>query len=761
MATTLMFAPFPNAGGVGGNIVGPGTGLPYTIDGRGVVTVNDIDVPYFRTQGYVTMGSGGGGGGGGAPNQLDTRAAAVATHIDPTVAFIQTGGYAATGDGGHALYARTTAIVHPTYGFSSADGAHWEYIPEHKGWNAQAAGVKADGVSDDSVALQNALLPFNSTTFGPSGGQGVCGGLIIPAGDMIVSQPIWYAGDSGIQIHILGQSTHGQNAPSRLIWNGTSANSWPTMFYLVGANSSVLEGVNFLGKNGVGLINCVAHTACQLSGFHLTAPVSPGVQAATPNSMTSIAVGTYLTLGIGTANFEVVLVTAITGTTFTARFRFSHPSGDVLGGTSGSSGVSFLRCTMFPGLATGSLTGGVPVGLFTVGLYCGNTFSTFTPQISEVQIGDCTFSSTGGTGGAGVFIQGGGNTCNYRVDRNAFVGFQYSVIYFGGPTLTMVGNASGNTTIAEVNATFVEIHSWECESPGAALLVGTGNYATVTNCRYNTTTLPADGYAIKFGVGNLTLINNSFAAPGDGSVVKIQAGGAPTTTTGGNISYQVTSIGNYYGNAGTAIPVFYDGSNNPLHWSNDFASARKTRLLSVGDYGDFGQMFATIGQLSSIQGGVCLQATVAGAAVNQINEIGTTTTCITVPFTSFKTGSLANQVTLFDIMPKTQIVSVVADVTTPFAGTAGTLTLTMDSAGTGDLLTAFDCKTAAIQKGLAATELGTALTAAAHLPPGGYFPSWTLETFVSATMTSSSGNLSGLTAGSVSFYITVKRFNPS
>lgn len=696
-----------------------------------------------------------------APKQVqasafDTVVALQAATVASTVNAIRTHGYYAAGDGGGAEYSRVNSLTYPTYGLQSVDGAFWQYIPEAIGWNAKVAGVKADGVADDSVALQNALVPFNVPSFSNNTGQSKTGRLILPVGNINISQPVWYCGFASGSIHIIGQScgSYGGGAGTAIVWTGSSANSWPNMFYLRGANRAIIEGINFKALNSVNLVNLLVVESDAISTT-LSSGVTAGVGVTfTPASVAFIAVGTLLGIGQGTANFELVQVTATTGSTFTATCRNNHNSGETVGGSGGSSGVTIRDCKF--NLADGAATAGI---------YCGNVFSGTTPQVSEVRILNCDFAPVSGGSGtayAGINVLGSGNVENFKINENSFVGSQHAVIYNGGPTVEMFGNASGGITVSVVSGSFCHIDSWESEDPGAQFLVGTGGWATVMNCSLNETSIPT--YLISFTSANLTLIGNTFGQTngGGGGVAKIQAGGGPTITTGTN-AYQITSINNFYQGGGTNIPVFFDGSNNALSWSSDFSSARKTRLFSVGDYGNFGQLFATIGQLSSIEGGVGLANLATGGTVNQANEIGETTTCVTVPFIAFQAAALTKQVVLFNIMPKTQIVSVIADVTTTFGGTAGTLTLTMESTATsvGGLLTAFDCKTAAIQKGLAATDLGADLTGAANLPPGGFFPSWASQTFVKSTLTSGTGNLSGLTQGSVNFYITVKRFNPS
>jgi hypothetical protein len=61
--------------------------------------------------------------------------------------------------------------------------------------------------------------------------------------------------------------------------------------------------------------------------------VTPGVQTVTPAAMTNISTGKYLRIDPGLSTQEDVLVTAVTGTTFTAVFAQSHVAGFSVIGT--------------------------------------------------------------------------------------------------------------------------------------------------------------------------------------------------------------------------------------------------------------------------------------------------------------------------------------------------------------------------------------------------------------------------------------------
>ncbi len=89
-----------------------------------------------------------------------SRAAAQAATLGAEVTHIRTGGYAAEGDRGGALYRRVAS--QPAHGlrFQSADGAWWELVPEGGALNVRQAGAVGDGTTDDHAAFAAAISAF-------------------------------------------------------------------------------------------------------------------------------------------------------------------------------------------------------------------------------------------------------------------------------------------------------------------------------------------------------------------------------------------------------------------------------------------------------------------------------------------------------------------------------------------------------------------------------------------------------------------------
>lgn len=106
--------------------------------------------------------------------EVATRAAAEAAVILSSASFVRTAGYAVVGDYGAALYKKAAGAT--LGGFQSADGQWWQIADATL--TPQMFGAKADGVTDDTTAFQNAVDLLNGT-FGNSGT------VYVPTGDYL------------------------------------------------------------------------------------------------------------------------------------------------------------------------------------------------------------------------------------------------------------------------------------------------------------------------------------------------------------------------------------------------------------------------------------------------------------------------------------------------------------------------------------------------------------------------------------------------
>lgn len=619
-------------------------------------------------------------------------------------------------------------------------------------------GVRADGSTDDTDAYESLFQEVS--LYGTAAGN--FDGVIEWAnGPSVISRPLVYAGAGGHSVRFRGEGagSRSSNAGPTLIWSGAN---YPTMLILYGANQTVVEGVNLNGAAGGGLVNCIHvcadNTINYPTGYTtLVDSVTAGAGVvATPVVMTGIEVGAALGIGVGTANFEVVYVTAKDAMTITATFHKSHAAGEKVGGGAVSSGVQFsgVRCI-------------VPTGDASAGILIGNELSV-TPQVSETKTEDCAFVGQGAAGGAytGLRYIRGGNIKNHLNINLKCSGFKYGVAAeeMSGH-LTIVKAAFGSNTVSHMllNSGHLSASGVEAEGNlGERFLIGAAganpHSAVILDSSYESSA-PADDYVIDFQ-GSLTLIGSKFVNRRTGSSVAKIRGGSLSDSSGSIVNpSSIQSFGNFYSNAGDLTQVFFDGSNNALRF-NDFAVGRRSRFASIGDYGDGGQLQNVFGHLSVMHGAPSIEHLSAGVAALAIGGVGQNFSSFTAPYTAFQIDGLTQDLTICSIPPRSKITGVIADTTVAFAGPAGTLNLRFGTTTGGqELLLDHDVKSGTTTKGLADADLGASITRAAAVF-GGYLPSWSSATNLKARLTSSSGVLNGLNAGSVTFYVTLAPLHP-
>src|SRR2546430_8251906 len=98
---------------------------------------------------------------------------------------------------------------------------------------ATSYGVKANGVADDTAALQNAINAAKNAT------------LILPAGTMIVSSSLNFGSASDSTYIVIGQSG-GETGLTKFLWKG---NSTTPMFSLNGIRDSKFSDFGILASS--------------------------------------------------------------------------------------------------------------------------------------------------------------------------------------------------------------------------------------------------------------------------------------------------------------------------------------------------------------------------------------------------------------------------------------------------------------------------------------------------------------------------------
>lgn len=129
---------------------------------------------------------------------------------------------------------------------------------------------------------------------------------------------------------------------------------------------------------------------------------------------------------------------------------------------------------------------------------------------------------------------------------------------------------------------------------------------------------------------------------------------------------------------------------------------------------------------------------------------------VTIPTAAWTAAALTQDVNIGRLLAKSRLAKVIMDVTQAFAGTgwgSATLQLGKTTGGT-EYMVAYDA-TVLSRKGLLDADLGASLVRAAAVQ-GGDLPSWTADTNLTVRLTTTVANISLITAGAVTLYLTVE-----
>ena len=166
----------------------------------------------------------------------DTRADLAAANIDADQDWVETAGYTSAGDGGGAMYVRVATEPTHSMKVQSADGAHWEYVPDQGVVNTLAA-ASATTVG----AAVNAAIGFvkakrtNSDTWYDDGLM-----IRVPAGSYTFDETIILDQCNNLRIAMHGVTI-------------TSATSSSSIIKVLRTHKAVIEGIeiNCLGNNNI------------------------------------------------------------------------------------------------------------------------------------------------------------------------------------------------------------------------------------------------------------------------------------------------------------------------------------------------------------------------------------------------------------------------------------------------------------------------------------------------------------------------------
>ena len=200
-----------------------------------------------------------------------------------------------------------------------------------QGYNLKTFGVQCNG-TDETATIQsaiNALTGYGSYPFGSVT-------LFVPTATCGISSPLIVWGQQGSWLRMSGETAGGLvGTGAAFEWLGSSQQ--PMMIWM-GVNGSEIDHIDFMANNAarMGLLITAANT----TNTTLGTAVTPGTQTVTPGSMSNFIVGRYVPIDTG-SNAEVVYITAVGASTFTATFAKSHSASAAVGLYAAGGGASF------------------------------------------------------------------------------------------------------------------------------------------------------------------------------------------------------------------------------------------------------------------------------------------------------------------------------------------------------------------------------------------------------------------------------------
>ncbi|MDO8683962.1 MAG: hypothetical protein Q7N50_10830 [Armatimonadota bacterium] len=428
-----------------------------------------------------------------------SMAAATAATIDSSVISIRLTGYYANGDMSPATY-KKSLVGEPRHAakIHSADGAWWEYVPGHDGWDARAFGIKADGTNEDAKIRDIVDLFSNIRYGGSTVYAGVLSGVVLwPNAPVHHSKPIIFASQLGAN-------------GSAIVWKGTaigrSLSSGSGFYYtgtgdvaqifLYGLCGSSLIGMNLGGPIGRKLDKTIwilsdntmgIYTATQPppTSSYLTAAVAAGTRTLTVGTNINtlheygaagnnrLENGAIVGVGQGTPNFELVKITTANDPPIgsftdnvTATFVNSHNQYEFFGGSNASTRVRLqdLNVAMADGaFVTGRIDNGTPGtagNVFTVDSVSvdGTDWSSYgVVQVGSYIGGEGILPGTiitaflTGSGGVGTYTCGTINGGTRALEGPQMIASQACMC------AKSVGIATGNRIQATVQVSEVQI----------------------------------------------------------------------------------------------------------------------------------------------------------------------------------------------------------------------------------------------------------------------------------------------------------------
>lgn len=192
------------------------------------------------------------------------------------------------------------------------------------------------------------------------------------------------------------------------------------------------------------------------------------------------------------------------------------------------------------------------------------------------------------------------------------------------------------------------------------------------------------------------------------------------------------------------------GANATNYWEVDsiglLALTDNTYSLGQTDANRPSQLFLGAPKITKGSG--------TGFTLNDSGSVRRQTYKCTTTFAAYAAAATTGDKVIGTLPAKARIVAIYADTTTKYIGGAvATCTLRLGTtAGGVEVLASHDVFTAAVTKGLLDADLGTSMVRASAIQ-GGYMPSFTGTTSLTARITTTGANTNALTQGSTTWYI--------
>lgn len=589
-------------------------------------------------------------------------------------------------------------------------------------WNVQTSinglpGAKGDGTTDDTAAIQRAINLFSGRT------NTTLGVLYFPYPGFLksykVTATLQYTGSNGTALTMMGDMPASQAAVSTTLqWQGPASG---TLMSWNGANNCVIENLTFDGNN--------------------SAQVCFWIHTDQPN------------------------------------------------GGADSNNIHIRHCIFQNALGTGTTDGNYDgtQGIVTLG------DALNTQQVSNVNFEDCLIYGSGyqvGQTFACVNVLGGGNTEQFTFTRTNFLNAQYGFYWNYQANNTLDFHDCGWGLISRANvlvngSTTTRMTNCGCENGGlAAPFTGKGLWIVsgqadtvyinggeqVMDCSTN-----LYGSIAKCN-GRLEWRNSKVDGSGEANnnVGSIIIGGAPygSAIVENCLWAGATEQIPFYDSGGGQLTCMYSssvgGNNNLGQQSSQQISMRGNQGCPLPTYSPTIRLpnYTGIGTVNSshglIMGAGLLNPLITGSIINQTR---TTTTCIQLPYTLLSQSSPGsttyNLQSVFFVPVKTKVVSIISEITTAFSGAAGLTNLSCSLGGvvtTDNWLRQFSLMTATgggygpIGTN-AAFELGSSLTGSMQ---GGSYLAWNTQRSINFYFSSTGANMSALTQGMLSTYVTLE-----